>query len=220
MRSELAETGGSRMTDPYAHRRRDALLARDFRDLGERMRMLRRTLGASLEELAALVGISASKLRRIEQGQRPHPKLSEAELLDLHYGGQGWVRLSIIQLHGARWSPWAESWPDVSHQCNWPAELCSDVWLHVAPEQEGVSAEHSFLLTWGEWSRRHTTVLDACGEYLVTGKGKDHDGISKLLNISCVDRRFYIMFGAGPPPPGDVPVRYLHEGWTKESPPQ
>lgn len=181
------------------------------------MRVRREQLGLTQEGMAR-DGLSASRLRRYEKGQEPRPTMAVATDLDRLYQADGWIELSLAQLLDAGWDPWREDWPADSHICTWPADLQSDVWVHVKPRHDTVDHEHAFVMSWGPWHRQHTTALGRDGEYLVTGKQRDEGGYRTEFRIACAEHSFHIRHGAGLPPSNTAKVVDIRLGWERHVP--
>lgn len=214
----LAETWRKAATlDSSEPSRRASMLAKDYPQLGERMRALRVDAGASLATYAQLLNTSESVLRRYEQGIAPHPRLRDAEHLDEIYRANGWIKLSIVQLRSPDWDPWGESWAAAQHHCSWPAMLSSQVWIRFEPVAETKNEDHTFILNWGPWQHTFTTKL-LSGLYVTTGKARDLDGISVTLTASCLDHPFHMLHGAGDIPEPTKPKLDISQSWSRVRP--
>lgn len=162
-------------------------------------------------------GTSRSALSRYERGKLP--PLPAADVLDWAYGADGWLEHAIARLWTRNWDPWrqAGSWPSGMHEHRWPAHWDGVVWIDVRPQREFAERMHVLTLRWGAWRRDLDRVLPPSGLVLMTGKAKDHDGVSRDLNVDS-DRPVFALFGAGPLP-GDARVVDIRRGWVRDEPP-
>lgn len=202
-------------------------LAQSFEELGEGMRRLRSSRGWSrqgivgrLNEIARREGagwtLSAASIQRFETGRGQRPRLIHAVALDQAYSANHWILLSLAQLLGPVWQPWAEmDWPRNAHVVAWPSGITGPAWVHVWPSSRSIGLEHTFALTWlGDSRREHRVSLAPEGEYWVFMKpsvaGRQHAD----LEIVEPEHSFYVLHGLGLPPREDLRQTRVETGWS------
>lgn len=205
---------------------RSSPLARSYDELGEGMRRLRVSRGWSRQHIVARLDLirrregaswtlSAGSVQRFENGHGQRPRLAHASALDEAYEANHWISLSLTQLQGPAWQPWAEvDWPKHAHHVAWPTVLAGRVWVHAWPSTRSVGLEHHFSLVWlGTERRSHRVVLGPGGQYWVFTKpslaGVPHADLAVIEE----QRPFHLLHGLGFPPRNDLEVVEIGSGW-------
>lgn len=157
-------------------------LAGSLQELGEAMRRMRESRGLTLRQVELLQQqisrkdgsdlefVSRASLSRYENGER-RPSRAAANMLDLVYGCQSWIHLSVVGLSQVAWSPWDDDWPSEEHYYSWPLDYSGPVWIGLKPTPQEAGGEHDVRLNWGPHKWQRKLILPATGIYLVTGKG-------------------------------------------------
>jgi hypothetical protein len=152
-------------------------------------------------------------LGRYENGESL-PPLDEAYQLDEAYGAGGWLMYALAHLWQRKWNPWADEWPSMTHAHRWPPQYEGAVWIDLRPSSGNVGEVHHLHLRWGPWERFVDVALPEAGIVLMTGKAQDDDGIARTLNLD-VDRRLYVLWGAGDVDLTDPRALDIRTGWTR-----
>jgi transcriptional regulator with XRE-family HTH domain len=173
-----------------------ALLPASPQELGAALRTMR---GVSLDNLLSgtSVPVSKSQLGRYERGVSL-PPLKLARDLDRLYEAEGWIEVAVRSLWRRKWDPWrrGEVIPKRIHALQWPAAYEGIIWLKIIPTPAEVGRRHDIGLAWGPWRYDSHIYLDAAGVLLVTGKARDDDGATVVMNLD-TDPGTFLLHGAG-----------------------
>ena len=158
--------------------------------------------------------ISVAQLYRYERGEIL-PGLKHAKHLDILYGADGKVELSLANLWDHEWDPdhHDQIKPERNHFYRWPSDYSGFIWIHLKPAADLVNARHKIRLQWGPWKMAAEIKIPTDGVYLVTGKAIDDNNQSVTLELNS-GQPVFALFGAGRIKNETAPKLDIRQKWT------